>query len=129
MKFAAFMTAVFASTLVAGRAFEKRAAPNLHVYATFYDDDACKQNGGIAVSTANPGCLNESGRHSIYFQSGTESGKSLVVSTKADYNCQKTCIGGIATGKAYCYNLNTFPNAANAPSYRFVSNTCDNNNC
>lgn len=126
MQFSAFIVAAFASTLVAGRAFEKR---NTDVYATFYSDDACTQNQGSPVDTTNPGCLNEGGRQSIYFQSATSSGASLVISPGSDCPCQSGCIGDIATGDAYCYNLNNFDGAANAPSYRFIGDPCGPNNC
>lgn len=118
------------ATVVNGRAFKR----NLDVYATFYDDDACTKNPGEAVDTQNPGCLEEGGRYSIYFQSGTQAGEehaALVVSPASGCNCQSTCINNAAAGNAYCMNLNDYPGAANAPSYRFVGNKdgCDPNNC
>lgn len=131
-----------ASTLVAGRPFETR---NTQIYATFYNDDDCKEGAGIAVSVNNDGCLNESGRQSIYFQSASEFAKeaSLVFSPSPDCPCQTGCIPYItdvdSTGgdkkarsaeDAHCYNLNTYNKyAVEAQSFRFIKQGCSGNNC
>ena len=61
-------------------------------YATFYDDNACTENPGTAVSMANDGCLaNEIGRNSIYIQPGCLFVGYLVWSPGTDCDCQDEC--------------------------------------
>lgn len=113
--------------LVSSKPLESR---NSHVYATFYNDQACSVGAGIAVNTANPGCLNEAYRESIYFQSGdgnTASGAGLVVSPSENCPCQSTCREGVG-GSEGCYNL-VENQIAHAPSYRFITGKCDPDNC
>ena len=101
-------------------------------YATFYDDNACSVNPGIAVAIDNPGCLaNEFGRNSIYIQPGTDmlvADAALVWSPGSACDCQVDCsIVNYNGGSDYCWNLNGH---AGASSFRFVTNQeCDANNC
>jgi hypothetical protein len=53
-------------------------------YAQFCDDTACTANCGISVSVDNPGCLNESGRHSIKFHDSNIQDVRLVFSPSPD---------------------------------------------
>jgi hypothetical protein len=109
------------------------AAPaNVVLYATFYDDTACSVNGGEAVSLSNPGCLNESGRNSIYFQSGSNKAATLIISPSANCPCQNGCIYGVGAedgSAAYCLNIDGTSNGPSG-SFRFISdNGCPPNNC
>lgn len=127
------LTALALGTVLAAAA-PTLSPRNYYVYATFYDDNACTQNPGEAVSAANPGCLNESGRHSIYFQDGTDdNGYNLVYSPSQNCPCQSYCYPSIAAGGnglPKCVSLDGTPSAE---SYRFVgtgfSSGCDANNC
>lgn len=97
-------------------------------YATFYNDNACSQGQGIAVSMGNSGCLaNEYGRNSIYVQPGWWSGARLVWSPGNTCNCQNHCADvGDNGGRNYCWNLNGNPGAS---SFRFITEGCGGNNC
>lgn len=53
MQFTAILA--FAMGIAAAAAAPALSPRNTVVYATFYNDNACKQGGGKAVSTANPG--------------------------------------------------------------------------
>ena len=88
-------------------------------------------NGGIAVAVENPGCLNESGRNSIYMQDGSDvNDYVLVISPSPDCPCQNGCI---ETDNLFlvstCVGL---ANTSNGPSgsFRFVgASNCPANNC
>ena len=103
-------------------------------YATFYDDHACTENGGIAVSIGNPDCLaNEYNRNSIYIQPGTNLAvldAALVWSPGNECDCQIDCDDSGVTLNSYtnyCWDLEGHAGAA---SFRFVtSQSCDANNC
>ncbi|KAF1821988.1 uncharacterized protein K489DRAFT_370879 [Dissoconium aciculare CBS 342.82] len=111
------------------------AAPTLSprnedIYATFYNDDSCTQNKGIAVNVRNPGCLNESGRRSIYFQGGfNDSDVMLVESPGQNCPCQSHCDPINLNAHA----SNPFCLAIDLTAYqsvRFVGGTrCSANNC
>lgn len=102
-------------------------------YATFYNDNACTQGAGQAVSMGNDGCLaNEYGRKSIYIQPGaSDTGfgrtKSLVWSPGNSCNCQNDCAPvSYNGGNNYCWNLNGHKEAT---SFRFIAQGCGGNNC
>lgn len=124
------IAALIATTLTATSLAAPLSPRNEVVYATFYDDNACTQNGGEAVSVSNPGCLNESGRQSIYFQAGFDDADVyLVESSAANCPCQDNC-DYIAldtyNSDPFCYSIDL--TAWN--SYRFETGTeCPANNC
>ena len=94
-------------------------------YATFYDDNACNDNPGTAVSMANPGCVsNEIGRNSIYLQQSCFENHWMVWSPGTDCNCQNDCAE--VPDEQGCWNLNGH---AAASSFRFINTECDSNNC
>lgn len=118
-------------------------------YCTFYDDNACTVNAGTAVSTANPGCLNEIGRKSVYIQTGKQRDEahSLLSSPSPDCPCQNACIGDLdtivgETGPGTCYDFaaeGAKPNSGYDPnvvlaaqSFRWIGVgelPCPGNNC
>jgi hypothetical protein len=127
---------IIGATLVLATTFVSAAPANVILYATFYDDTACSVNGGEAVSLSNPGCLNESGRNSIYFQSGSNQSGVLIISPSPDCPCQNGCIYGVGAGEgdaAYCQNIDGTSNGPSG-SFRFISmlsagNKCPPDNC
>lgn len=60
-------------------------------WATFYDDEHCTLNPGIAVSMTNPGCLNENGRRSFHTHKTDHRMYQLIVSPTRDCPCQSSC--------------------------------------
>jgi hypothetical protein len=121
-----------ASTAAAAPALSPR---NTVIYATFYDDNNCSQNGGRAVSCANPGCLNESGRHSIYFQkASTDKSYNLVFSPSPNCPCQSYCQNDIV-GSQYLPACVSLAGKPSAESFRFIEDGlgqargCSANNC
>jgi hypothetical protein len=102
---------------------------NTVIYATFYDDNACTQNPGEAVSCNNPGCLNENGRHSIYFQkASTDNIYNLVFSPSPNCPCQNHCETAIV-GLKYLPRCESLDGKPNAESFRFIQGRCDADNC
>jgi hypothetical protein len=108
---------------------------NEDVYATFYNDDACTQGAGQPVSVSNPGCLNESGRRSIYFQAGfNDADVALVESADANCPCQTHCeLVGLNEHNSNAFCLTVDLSAYN--SMRFIGGpnnagaTCPADNC
>lgn len=99
-------------------------------YGTFYNDHHCRQNGGIAVSMNNDGCLaNQINRNSIYIQepcSRRNNGPSLVWSPGRNCNCQNNCRRVPRENNNFCWNLGGNPGAQ---SFRFIMQGCGGNNC
>lgn len=101
-------------------------------YATFYNDNVCTVSGGEAVSISNPGCLKESGRHSIYIQEGARAEVvtySLVLTSGTGCSCQVQCINDLVhhpTVKNFCFSLEGY---AYAESFRWIEGNCGKNNC
>lgn len=99
-------------------------------WASFCDDDACSENCGIAVDVTNPGCLNEVGRNSVYYQgSGISVWEqvSLLASPGSDCPCQSDCaLFFDANSEEGCY---TWEGLGIAQSLRFVGGECPANNC
>jgi hypothetical protein len=120
-------------------------------YAQFCDDTACTENCGISVSTDNPGCLNESGRHSIKFHDSNIQDVRLVFSPepncKRDHSrlfrlcerssadsivlkgpCQSECVDVVGCGEGVCgalYECYDLTGHHDAQSFRFVGgSTC-----
>ena len=96
-------------------------------WVQFCDDTACSSNCGEAVDITNPGCLNEVGRNSLYYQGGTWEDVSLVVSPGSDCDCQDSCFATFSTDTAPgCYALE---NVGGAQSFRFIGDACEADNC
>ncbi|KAI0143447.1 hypothetical protein GGR57DRAFT_365566 [Xylariaceae sp. FL1272] len=95
-------------------------------WAMFCDDPFCTIGCGESVQVSNPGCLDESGRGSVLFH-GADVGSgdySLVISDSADCPCQSDC-QEVPSGST-CWDISTL---STANSFRFISGTCDVNNC
>jgi hypothetical protein len=125
-----FIGSVFALIVAAGAAAKPVLSPrNTAIYATFYNDDACTEGAGQPVSTTNPGCLNESGRQSVYFQTATtDKSYYLIYSPSTDCPCQSYAqfiVGEVQLPA--CVKLD----GPAAQSYRFVEDTgpAAANNC
>ena len=96
-------------------------------WVQFCDDSDCNDNCGIPVDATNPGCLNEVGRGSIWYQGGMLEDVSLVVSPGTDCPCQDDCFAALTVDStAGCYTLE---NVEGAQSFRFIGNSCEANNC
>ena len=130
MRFATVVALAFGTLAAAAPTLSPR---NTDTYATFYNDDACTQGAGEAVDTTNPGCLNESGRRSIYFQAAFDNSDKLLIES-ADQNCpcQTHCdLIPINThgGSAFCYPIDL--TAYNSLRFIAAANNpyCPANNC
>jgi hypothetical protein len=96
-------------------------------WVSFCDDSDCTTNCGEAVDATNPGCLNEVGRGSFYYQGGLWEDVSLVVSPGSDCPCQDTCFSALTVDStAGCYALE---GVEGAQSFRFIGSSCEANNC
>lgn len=85
-------------------------------WATFYDDENCSVNPGMAVSMNNPGCLNEAGRGS--FMMRDDHRKYLViVSPSNGCHCQSHCEMLVFRHDTPCIQLT---GNMRGSSYRFV---------
>ena len=88
----ALTTKAFPGTITKVNQTESALCVSDYGYATFYDDNACTENPGTAVSMADDGCLaNEIGRNSIYIQPGCLGVGYLVWSPGTDCDCQDEC--------------------------------------
>ncbi|KAI0880038.1 uncharacterized protein GGS22DRAFT_175989 [Annulohypoxylon maeteangense] len=100
------------------------AEDNTEAYwAQFCDDTTCSQNCGESVSVANTGCLNEPGRKSIRFH-GSSGSYSLVGSPQQNCPCQNKC-SSIPSG-IECWDISSYSGDS---SLRFISGSCNGNNC
>lgn len=130
MHFAAILTLMAATGALALP--NKLSKRNNDIYATFYNDGACTEGAGQAVDTENPGCLNESGRNSIYFQSGFDNYPyNIIMSKDQNCPCQSSCLGTQENGSNTPYCL-VIPDGSAFNSFRFVRDTggsCPANNC
>lgn len=98
-------------------------------WATFYDDEHCSVNPGIAVSMTNPGCLNESGRRSFHMRKTDHRQYWLIVSPTQNCPCQSYCRTLYNRRDGPCVKLE---GDTIGLSYRFLADEyriCNPNNC
>ena len=104
---------------------------NATAWAQFCDDTACSVNCGDSVSLDNPGCLAESGRHSILFHGVDYQDVELIFSPGSTCDCQNDCIGNLidSTGGT-TYGCLDLTGHAIATGFRFVGGgSCPANQC
>ncbi|RSH94549.1 hypothetical protein EHS25_004353 [Saitozyma podzolica] len=115
-----------AATLAAMLGFASVAKADF--YANFFDDSACKTNGGQGVDIRNPGCLGEAGRGSVYIPNTglgtTGDNQFCLVKTFNDGSCSCQNQGYDFTATGFCAVLDP-----SVQSYRFISGSCGANNC